>query len=57
MANLVQIWSLKNLKLLKELPFTIKGQYTAAFTQNENYFALGSADKKIRIWELKKLLK
>ncbi len=52
MGYKIQLWSLKDLDLLSEWTLKVKGVYTVDYSYNGQWIAIGSADKRIRIWDL-----
>ena len=48
----VQLWSADNWRLKTELPVDTKVVNGMAFSPDGRWFAIGAADRKIRVWEL-----
>ena len=52
-----QVWSVSKGELIAERKLKAKGVYAAAFSPDGKYLAIGTSDKKIRVWEMKAIKK
>ena len=50
--GMVQLWKIESQQLVAELPVSTKVVSSMAFSHDGQLFAIGGADRKIRIWEL-----
>jgi WD40 repeat protein len=53
MESKVQLWAVEDWILEADLPIGTKAVNGMAFSPDGRWLAIGAADKKIRVWEIK----